>query len=177
MLSIVYASKMHDAVSRIACLLAPLLCMLDVFCVIWYVHVAVCLIWKGLTSLLTSVILASTVATLGNLIPYALRIRWRPCGRIYLIRVLWCLNRRATGSVYLLPSLRRSRPYLRCIWRWSSRSVTTTLRIGQPTVGKRMRLSSRALRSFWTSLNLPIRRYLLSRRIQSPKTVCRSPSH
>ena len=44
--------------------------------VMWYVHVAVCLSWKGLTSLLTTAMLASTVATLGNLIPCALQIRW-----------------------------------------------------------------------------------------------------
>ena len=47
-----------------------------VFKVTWYVLVAVCLSWKGLTSLLTTAMLASTVATLGNLIPCALRIRW-----------------------------------------------------------------------------------------------------
>ena len=41
----------------------------------WYVHVAVCRSWKGLTSLLTTAMLASTVATLGNLIPCALQIR------------------------------------------------------------------------------------------------------
>ena len=76
MLLIVCASKMHDAVSRNVCLLAPLLCMLDVFLVKWYVLVAVCLSWKGLTSLLTTAMLASTVATLGNLIPFALQICW-----------------------------------------------------------------------------------------------------
>ena len=76
MLSIVCANKMYDAVSRIACLLAPLLCMLDVFWLTWYVLVAVCLSWKGLTSLLTTTMLASTVATLGNLILYALQIHW-----------------------------------------------------------------------------------------------------
>ena len=75
-LLIVCASKMYDAVSRNVCLLAPLLCMLDVFWVMWYVLVAVCLSWKGLTSLLTTAMLASTVATLGNLIPCALQIRW-----------------------------------------------------------------------------------------------------
>ena len=73
---IVCTSKMHDAVSRNVCLLAPLLCMLDVFLVMWYVLVVVCLSWKGLTSLLTTAMLASTVATLGNLIPFALQIRW-----------------------------------------------------------------------------------------------------
>ena len=67
---------MYDAVSRIACLLAPLLCVLDVFWVMWYVLVAVYHSWKGLTSLLTIAMLASTVATLGNLILCALRIRW-----------------------------------------------------------------------------------------------------
>ena len=76
MLSIVCASKMYDAVSRIACLLAPLLCMLDVFWVTWFVLVAVCLSWKGLTSLLTTVMPVSTVATLGNPIRCALQIRW-----------------------------------------------------------------------------------------------------
>ena len=76
MLLIVCASKMHDAVSRNVCLLAPLLCILDVFLVKWYVLVAMCLSWKGLTSLLTTAMLASTVATLGNLIPCALRMRW-----------------------------------------------------------------------------------------------------
>ena len=76
MLSIVCASKMYDAASRIACLLAPLLCMLDVFWVTGYVLVAVCLSWKGLTSLLTTAMLASTVAMLGNLIPFALQICW-----------------------------------------------------------------------------------------------------
>ena len=76
MLLIVCASKMHDAVSKNVCLLAPLLCMLDVFWVMWYVLVAVSLSWKGLTSLLTTAMLASTVATLGNLIPCALQIRW-----------------------------------------------------------------------------------------------------
>ena len=75
--SIVCASRMHDAVSRNLCLLAPLLCMLDMFWVLWYVHVAVCLSWKGLTSLLTTAMLASTVAMLGNPIPFALQIRWR----------------------------------------------------------------------------------------------------
>ena len=69
-------NKMHDAVSRNACLLPPLLCMLDVFWVTWYVLVVVCLSWKGLTSLLTTAMLESTVATLGNLIPNALQIRW-----------------------------------------------------------------------------------------------------
>ena len=77
MLSIVCANKMHDAVSRNVCLLAPLICILDVFLVMWYVLVAVCLSWKGLTSLLTTAMLASTVAMLGNLIPLALQIRWR----------------------------------------------------------------------------------------------------
>ena len=76
MLSIVCASKMYDAVSRIACLLAPLLCMLEVFWAMWYVLVAVCLSWKGLTSLLTTAMPVSTVATLGNLILCALQIRW-----------------------------------------------------------------------------------------------------
>ena len=46
------------------------------FLVMWYVLVAVCLSWKGLTSLLTTAMLASTVAMLGNLIPFALQIRW-----------------------------------------------------------------------------------------------------
>ena len=77
MLWIVCASKMHNAVSRNVCLLAPLLCMLDVFLVKWYVLVVVYLSWKGLTSLLTTTMLASTLATLGNLIPYALQIYWR----------------------------------------------------------------------------------------------------
>ena len=76
MLSIVCASKMYDAVSRNACLLAPLLCMLNVFWVTWFVLVVVCLSWKGLTSLLTTAMLASTVAMLGNRIPCALQIRW-----------------------------------------------------------------------------------------------------
>ena len=76
MLLIVCTSKMYDAVSRNVCLLAPLLCMLDVFWVMRYVHVAVRLSWKGLTSLLTTAMLASTVAMLGNLIPCALQIRW-----------------------------------------------------------------------------------------------------
>ena len=72
----VCANKMYDAVSRNVCLLAPLLCMLDVFWVTWYVLVAVCLSWKRLTSLLTTAMPVSTVATLGNLILCALRIRW-----------------------------------------------------------------------------------------------------
>ena len=72
---IVCRNKMHDAVSRTVCLLDPLLCMLDVFLVKWYVLVVVCLSWKGLTSLLTTAMLASTVAMLGNLIPFALQIR------------------------------------------------------------------------------------------------------
>ena len=76
MLLIVCASKMYAAVSRNVCLLAPLLCALDVFWVMWYVLVAVCLSWKGLTSLLTTAMLASTVATLGNLMPCALQICW-----------------------------------------------------------------------------------------------------
>ena len=76
MLSIVCANKMYDAASRIACLLAPLLCVLDMFWVTWYVLVAVCLSWKGLTSLLTTAMPVSTVAMLGNLILCALRIRW-----------------------------------------------------------------------------------------------------
>ena len=76
MLWIVCASKMHDAVSRNVCLLAPLLYVLDIFLVKWYVHVAVCISWKGLTSLLTTGMLASTVATLGNLVLFALQIRW-----------------------------------------------------------------------------------------------------
>ena len=37
---------------------------------------SVCLSWKGLISLLTTAMLASTVATLRNLIPFALQIRW-----------------------------------------------------------------------------------------------------
>ena len=73
---IVCVIKTYNAVSRNVCLLAPLLCALDVFWVTWYVLVAVCLSWKGLTSLLTTAMLASTVATLGNLIPCALQIRW-----------------------------------------------------------------------------------------------------
>ena len=76
MLLIVCADRMYDAVSRNACLLAPLLCVLDVFQVTWYVLVAVCLSWKRLTSLLTTAMPVSTVATLGNLILCALRIRW-----------------------------------------------------------------------------------------------------
>ena len=66
--------NVHNSVKE--CLLAPLLCMLDVFLVMWFVLVAVCLSWKGLTSLLTIAMLASIVATLGNLIPYALQICW-----------------------------------------------------------------------------------------------------
>ena len=77
MLLIVCVNKMHDAVSRNVCLLAPLLCVLDVFLVMYYVLVAVCLSWKGLTSLLTTAMLASIVAMLGNPIPFALQIRWR----------------------------------------------------------------------------------------------------
>ena len=76
MLLIVCVNKMYAAVSRNVCLFAPLLYVLDVFWVTWYVLVVVCLSWKGLTSLLTTAMLASTVATLGNLIPYALQIRW-----------------------------------------------------------------------------------------------------
>ena len=72
----VCASKTYDAVSRNVCLLAPLLCVLDVFWVTWYVLVAVCLSWKRLTSLLTTAMPVSTVAMLGNLIPGALQIRW-----------------------------------------------------------------------------------------------------
>ena len=75
-LLIVCANRMHIAVSRNVCLLAPLFYVLDVFLVTWYVLVAVCLSWKGLTSLLTTAMLASTVATLGYLIPCALQIRW-----------------------------------------------------------------------------------------------------
>ena len=75
-LSIVCASRMYDAVLRNACLLAPLLYVLDVFLVKWYIHVAVCLSWKGLASLLTTAMLESTVAILGNLIPFALQICW-----------------------------------------------------------------------------------------------------
>ena len=48
MLLIVCINKMHDAVSRNVCLLAPLICMLDIFLVMWYVLVAVSLSWKGL---------------------------------------------------------------------------------------------------------------------------------
>ena len=73
MLWIVCTNKIHVAVSRNVCLLAPLLCMLDIFLVMWYVLVAVHLSWKGLISLLTTAMLASTVATFGNLIPYALQ--------------------------------------------------------------------------------------------------------
>ena len=76
MLWIVCENKIHDAVSRNVCLLTPLLCMLDVFLVMWYVLAVVCLSWKGLTSLLTTAMLASTVAMLGNSIPYALQIHW-----------------------------------------------------------------------------------------------------
>ena len=76
MLWIVCTSKMHDAVSRNVCLLALLLYMLDIFLVMWYILVVVYLSWKGLTSLLTTAILASTVAMLGNPIPFALQIRW-----------------------------------------------------------------------------------------------------
>ena len=76
MLVIVYTSKMHDAVLRNVCLLAPLLYVLDMFLVKWYVHVAVCLSWKGLISLVTTAMLARTVAMLGNLIPFALQIHW-----------------------------------------------------------------------------------------------------
>ena len=76
MLWIVCGNKMHDAVLRNVCLLAPLLCVMDVFLEMWYVLVAVCLSWKGLTSLLITAMLASTVATLGNLMPYALQIPW-----------------------------------------------------------------------------------------------------
>ena len=65
-LLIACVNKMHNAVSRNVCLLAPLLCVLDVFLVRWYVQVAVCLSWKDLTSLLTTAMLASTVAMLGN---------------------------------------------------------------------------------------------------------------
>ena len=76
MLSIVCENIMHNAVPRNVYLLAPLLCVLDVFLVKWYVHVAVCLSWKELTSLLTTAMFASTVAMLGNVIPYALQIHW-----------------------------------------------------------------------------------------------------
>ena len=72
----VCVNRMHIAVSKNVCLLAPLLCMLDVFLVMWYVLV-VWLSWKGLISLLTTAMLASTVAMLGNPIPFALQIRWR----------------------------------------------------------------------------------------------------
>ena len=72
MLWTVCINRMHIAVSRNACLLALLLYMLDLFLVMWYVLVVVSLSWKGLASLLITVTLASTVATLENLIPYAL---------------------------------------------------------------------------------------------------------
>ena len=105
MLWIVCSNKMHDAVSRNVCLLATLLCVLDVFLEMWYVLVAVCLSLKALTSLLTTAMLASTVAMLastvamlGNLIPYALQICWCLCGCIFLTKVLWCLNLRVIGS-------------------------------------------------------------------------------
>ena len=71
MLWIVYINRMHIAVLRSVCLLAPLPCMMDIFLVMWYDLVAVWLSWKGLKSLLTTVMLASAVAMLGNLIQYA----------------------------------------------------------------------------------------------------------
>ena len=59
-LLIVCANRMYAAVSRNVCLLAPLICMLDLFLVKWYVLVAVYLSWKGLTSLLTTAMFAFT---------------------------------------------------------------------------------------------------------------------
>ena len=100
-----------------------------------------------------------------------------PSLRPYLSKVLWCLNLCVIGSAYLFPSLLRSWQYLWCIWRWSSKSVTSTLLIGQPTMGKRVRLGLKAPRSFWKSLNLPIHRYLLSLNILSLTTICCSPFH
>ena len=41
MLWIVCGNKMLDAVSKNVCLLAPLLCMLDVFLVMWFVFIVV----------------------------------------------------------------------------------------------------------------------------------------
>ena len=73
---IVCVNKMHIAVSRNVCPLAPVLCVLDVFWVAWYVLAVVWLSWKGLTSVLTTAMLASTVAMLGNRILFALQIRW-----------------------------------------------------------------------------------------------------
>ena len=175
MLWIVCGNKMHVAVSRNVCLLAPLLCMLDVFLVMWYVLVVVYLSWKGLTSLLNNCHAckhcghaweSDTICTANPLRIFAGRIS---------SKVLWCLNLRMIGSMYLLPSLQRLRQYLRCIWRWLSKLVTSILLIGQPTVGKRMRLSLRALRRIWKSLNLPIHRYLLSLNILSLTTIRCSP--
>ena len=120
-------------------------------CARWYVLLVGWRYWKGLSGLIVNPTSASVVSTHGKWRMVALLIRWHCYVRICLRRGLWCSNLRVLGSAYLPSSLTRSRAYLRCIWRWSSRWVTSTLRIGQPTVDRRMKQNSRALRSSWMS--------------------------
>ena len=140
---------MHGVPSSSVFNLVLLLFVLVASCMMWYVLIAVWHCWKDLIGLMARPTLASVVSTPGKQTTFALQIHWHHYIFICPLRGLWCSKLHVLGSAYLPSSLTRSNTYLRCIWHWSSRCVTSTLRIGQPTVGRCMRQSSKALRSFW----------------------------
>ena len=131
--------------------LVLLLFMLAASCVRWYVLLVVWRCWKGLSSLMANPMSANVVSTPEKQKTVALLVHWHCCVCICPLKGLWCSNLRLFGTVYLPSSLRRLHAHLRCIWHWSSRWVTSTLRIGQPMVDRHMRRNARALRSFWIS--------------------------
>ena len=131
--------------------LVLLLFVLAASCARRYVLLVVWHCWKGLSGLMAKPTSASVVSTPGKWKTVALLIHWHYCSHICPRRGPWCSNLHVLGSAYLPSSLRRSHTYLRCVWPWSSRWVTSTLCISQPTVDRGMRLSLRALWSFWMS--------------------------
>ena len=151
MLLIAYGHKMNGVRLSSVFILILLLFVLVASCVRWYVPLVVWHAWKGLLGLMARPTLANVVSTPGKWTKFGLLIRWHCYIRVCPRKGLWCSKLCVLGSAYLPSSLTRSCVYLRCIWHWSSKWVTSTLRIGQPKVGRRMRQSSRALRSFWMS--------------------------
>ena len=131
--------------------LVLLLFVLAASCVRWYVPLVVWRCWKSLIGLMARRTLASVVSTPEKRKTIVLLIHWHCCICICPRRELWCSNLCVLGSAYLPSSLTRLCVYLQCIWHWYSRWATLTLCIGQPTVDRRMRRNSRALKSFWMS--------------------------
>ena len=171
-----YELKMHSVRLSSVFNLVLLLFVLVASCAMWYVLLVVWHCWKVLISLMAIPTLASAVSTPGKWTMFALQIHWHhyicACPR----KGLWCSKLCVLGSAYLPSSLTRLRAYLWCIWRWLSRWLTSTICTGQPTVGRRLRLSLKALRSFWTNLKLPIHNFSPNLFTLSPKIACHIPS-